>query len=475
MLPVHTKQIRYVTGPSSHPCQISCRHANQAVNIRVPPAYAWEMIGSASFEWLARPVLPISPRGPVEGTVEAPSSKSLTNRLLVIAALAEGKSELGRLLASDDTVAMIAGLRSLGARIVTSGEVVEVTGTSGHLISAPKPINAGLSGTTLRFLAAVALLADGTVVLDGEESLRRRPIAPLFEALGHAGAEIISTEGRPPFSISGSGFAGGHLRVDAAASSQFATALLLVGPYGAEDLVLEVAGLDQLGYVHLTVETMKRWGAVVSEKPHGCFNVKAGAGYLSRTESVEHDASAAAHLYALAVATGGSVTVSNASQTAQPDGAILEVMVAMGASVVRGPSGTTVTRKDDLKAVDVDLGAMPDQLPTVAALGALASGDTVIRGAAIVRGHESDRIAAVARELSRLGARVEETPDGLVVHGGSPLHGGRVNTYHDHRIAMAFTAIGAAVPGIEIAEPGCVAKTYPLFFADAASLGVGIG
>jgi 3-phosphoshikimate 1-carboxyvinyltransferase len=433
------------------------------------------MSGSAPYEWLARPVLGIAPKGPVQGTVEAPSSKSLTNRLLVIAALAAGGSELSRLLSSDDTVAMMSGLRALGARIESSGTVTEVTGTSGHPAAGGATLNAGLSGTTLRFLAAVALLAEGTVVLDGEEPLRRRPIAPLLEALGRAGAEIVSDQGRPPLSISGHGLAGGHLRVDAAASSQFATALLMVGPYAGEDLVLEVSGLAELGYVHLTVETMKRWGAVVLEEAPGSFRVKAGVTYSSRAESVEHDASAAAHLYALAVATGGSVTVSNASATAQPDGRIVEVMADMGAKVVRGPNGTKIERPGELKGVEVDLGAMPDQVPTVAVLGALASGDTFIRGVSIVRGHESDRIGAVAKELSRLGARVEEAPDGLVIHGGASLHGGRVNTYHDHRIAMAFTAIGAAVPGVEISDPGCVAKTYPLFFADAASLGVGIG
>jgi len=195
---------------------------------------------------------------------------------------------------------------------------------------------------------------------------------------------------------------------------------------------------------------------------------------VARTESVEHDASAAAHLYALAVATGGSVTVTNAFETVQPDAGLPDVLAGMGASFVRNENGTTIERRAALTGVEVDLAAMPDQLPTIAALGALARGDTVIRGVAIARGHESDRVHAVATELARLGASVEESPDGLVVHGGSRLHGGRVETYRDHRIAMAFTAIGAVVPGVEIADPGCVAKTYPRFFDDVVRLGVGI-
>jgi len=430
--------------------------------------------GSAPPDWLSRAVLEIVPAGPVQGTLDAPSSKSLTNRLLVIAALAEGKSVLSGLLESDDTVAMTSGLRALGARIEDVGGDTEVTGTSGRPVAGGTEVDAGLSGTTLRFLAAVALLAKGTVVLDGSEPLRRRPIAPLLDALAAAGAEVSSDGGRPPLRISSRGLAGGRLRVDASASSQFATGLLLVGPYADDDLIVEVVGLRELGYVRLTVATMARWGASVGEEAPGRFRVSARDRYVSRAESVEHDASAAAHLYALAVATRGSITVANAFETAQPDGGLVEVLAAMGASFSRGPGGTTVERRGELTGVDVDLAAMPDQVPTVAALAALARGDTVIRGVEIARGHESDRITAVATELGRLGARVEEAPDGLVVHGGAPLHAGRIDTHHDHRIAMAFTAIGAVVPGVELSDPGCVAKTYPGFFDDVARLGVGV-
>ena len=432
------------------------------------------MTGSAPPDWLSRAVLELVPAGPVAGTLDVPPSKSLTNRLLVIAALAEGRSVLSGLLESDDTVAMTSGLRTLGARIEDVGGDTEVTGTSGRPVAGGTKVDAGLSGTTLRFLAAVALLAKGTVVLDGQEPLRRRPIAPLLDALRAAGADVVSNEGRPPLQISSRGLTGGLLHVDASASSQFATALLLVGPYAAGDLIVEVGGLRELGYVRLTLRAMARWGASVAEEAPGRFRVSAQAPYISRAESVEHDASAAAHLYALAVATGGEITVANAFETAQPDGGLVEILAAMGARFSRGRSGTTIGRRGELTGIDVDLAAMPDQVPTVAALAALARGDTVIRGVEIARGHESDRITAVAAELGRLGARVEEAPDGLVVHGGAQLHGGRVDTHRDHRIAMAFTAIGAVVPGVELADPGCVAKTYPRFFDDVARLGVGI-
>jgi 3-phosphoshikimate 1-carboxyvinyltransferase len=393
----------------------------------------------------------------------------------VIAALAKGRSVLSRLLRSDDTAVMISGLVGLGVGIEDIGGDTEVTGTAGRPVASGRTLNAGLSGTTLRFLAALALITEGTVVLDGEEPLRRRPIGQLLEVLGAAGAEVLSENGRPPLRISGSGLLGGRLHVDASASSQFATALLMVAPYADDDLIVEVEGLRELGYVRLTVATMTRWGARVDEEAPGTFKVSARYPYLSRAESIEHDASAAAHLYALAVATRGSITVANAFETAQPDGGLLEVLAAMGAMFSRGPGGTTVERRGELTGIDVDLAAMPDQVPTIAVLAALARGETVIRGVEIVRGHESDRITAVATELGRLGAQVEEAPDGLVVHGGAPLHGGRIDTHRDHRIAMAFTAIGAVVPGVELSDPGCVAKTYPRFFDDVARLGVGIG
>ena len=436
------------------------------------------MVASAPVDWLSKPVVELVPTGPVRATLEAPSSKSLTNRLLVIAGLAEGTSVLHQVLASDDTAAMTAAWRALGAQITLAEDRTEVTGTAGRPLarkgSEAAWVEAGLSGTTLRFLAAVALLARGTVVLDGEEPLRRRPIAPLLEALRAAGAEVSTDNGRPPLRITSSGFPGGHLRVDASASSQFATGMLLVGPYADEDLVLEVDGLRELGYVRLTAQVMARWGASVVEEEPGRFRVGARVPYLPRDETVEHDASAAAHLYALGVATGGSVTIANASGTSQPDGRMLEQFAAMGAVVSRGPAGTTVERRGELTGIDVDLGAMPDQLPTVAALGALARGDTLIRGVEIARGHESDRIRAVATELGRLGARVDEVTDGLVVHGGARLHPARVDTYHDHRLAMAFAAVGAAVPGVQIADPGCVAKTYPGFWVDVSRLGIGL-
>ncbi len=416
----------------------------------------------------------VVPNGPLSGSCRSPSSKSLTNRLLLIAALAEGTSHLAEVLSSDDTAVMIAALRRLGCGVVDLGSgAVELQGVNGNLSVPDGVIDAGLSGTTLRWLAAAALLVRGTVVLDGAPPLRRRPMAALIRSLEALGARIETDGGHPPLRITSGGLRGGRVRVDAEASSQFVTSLLLVGPYGDSDLEIEVDNLGAEGYVSLTLEAMTRWGAKVGRSTRGDYEVAALHRYKARDEEVEYDASAACHLFALAMATGGSVTVLNAVETRQPDAGITAVFGEMGGilALAKG-GGVTVTRPAELSGVDVDVAAMPDQVPTLAALGALAHGTTRLSNVSIARGHETDRVAAIARELRKLGASVEEERDTLIVHGGRPLVGTVVDTYDDHRMAMALSSVAAVVPGVVIKEPGCVRKTYPSYWRDAAALGM---
>ncbi len=416
----------------------------------------------------------VVPAGPLSGRLYAPPSKSVTNRLLVISALADGTSRLTGVLRSDDTAVMMAALAALGAGIDDLGDDdIEVTGTGGRLRGPDTVISAGLSGTTLRWLAAVALLAPEPVVLDGEPPLRNRPIQPLLQALRSLGATIETDEGRPPLRISSRGMRGGPVRVDAAGSSQFATSLLLVAPYAEHDLKLEIANLGAAGYVDLTVEEMTRWGAEVRGSGSGRYIVTAGRHYRARDETVEFDASAAAHLFALAMATGGSVTVANAVATRQPDSGIVAVFEQMGAEVsADAEGGVTVARPGELLGVDVDVALMPDQVPALAVLGALAFGTTTLRHVSVSRGHETDRVAAITSELRRLGSTLEESDDTLVIHGGHRLHGGVVDTYDDHRMAMALSSLAAVVDGVSIKDPSCVRKTYPGYWSDAASLGL---
>ncbi len=419
---------------------------------------------------MAQPI-EIVPSGPLRGALAAPGSKSATNRALVLAALADGTSTIATPLLSDDTEAMIGCLRALGVTVEHDGASLRVQGSGGALTAPTQPLDARFSGTTMRYLTAVAALAPGMGILEGRGGLMRRPIAPLLSALQGLGARVAAAE-LPPVRFEGGGLEGGEVTVDATASSQFATAILLVAPYARRDVVMHVENLGATGFVEMTAAMMREWGAEVERLADGSWRVAAGVTYQGRAYTVEYDASAAAHLFALAVATAGEVTVTNASPaTLQPDAAITGVLEQMGARVSRDGDELTVAGPEEVRSIDVDLRTMPDQLPTVAALAALASATTTITGVAITRGHETDRISALAGELAKLGVRTEQTADGLTV-AGAPTTGARLSPHEDHRLAMAFASLGARAPGVVIEDPGCVAKTYPHFWDDAAHLGL---
>ena len=435
--------------------------------------------------------LELLPAGPVSLRLAAPASKSVTNRALLCAALAEGTSRLHGAAPSDDAQAMAAALAQLGARI-DLGEpgpaVWTVTGTGGRPASPARPLDARLSGTTMRFLAAAATLTPAGATVTGAAPLLRRPVGPLVAALAALGAGIADAgDGFPPVTASGGGLAGGAATVDATASSQFASAVLLVAPYARRPVELTAERLGAAAYVDLTAAVMRRFGAEIDPSdPAGpgagaghsgvaAWRVAAGRPYRATDLEVEYDASAAAHLLALAAATGGTVTVTNAEPaTLQPDAALPALLEAMGASMTRDGASLTVRGPEALGPVDADLAAMPDQVTTVAALAALAAGRSRIRGVAVARGHATDRLAALAAELGKLGVAVTELPDGLVVAGPGPdrLRPARLATWGDHRMAMALAAVAARVPGVVIEDPACVAKTYPGFWADLAAAGL---
>jgi 3-phosphoshikimate 1-carboxyvinyltransferase len=432
--------------------------------------------------------LELVPAGPLSLRLAAPASKSVTNRALLCAALAEGTSHLHGAAGSDDAQAMAAALSKLGAGVDPGRPdrgVWTVTGTGGRLASPARPLDARLSGTTMRFLAAAATLTPAGATVTGAAPLLRRPVGPLVAALAALGAGITDAgDGFPPVTASGGGLAGGAATVDAAASSQFASAVLLVAPYARQPVELTAERLGAAAYVDLTAAVMRRFGAEVDPAGPGAgaghggvaaWRVEAGRPYRATDLKVEYDASAAAHLLALAAATGGTVTVTNADPaTLQPDAALPALLEAMGAGVTRDGARLTVRGPEALGPVDADLAAMPDQVTTVAALAALAAGRSRIRGVAVARGHETDRLAALAAELGKLGVAVTELPDGLVVAGPGPdrLRPARLATWGDHRMAMALAAVAARVPGVVIEDPACVAKTYPGFWADLAAAGL---
>jgi 3-phosphoshikimate 1-carboxyvinyltransferase len=415
--------------------------------------------------------LTVVPSGALHGSVRAPGSKSLTNRALLAAALAHGTSRIHSPLVSDDASAMLSAVRVLGARVAFSDDVVVISGTGGAVATPSEPVHCRLSGTTMRFALAVAALASGEVTLTGDVPLLRRPIGPLCQALRDLGARVSDADGFPP-ATAGGGLAGGTARIDVSGSSQYASAVLLAAPYAAADVTVIADGEAADAYIAMTVDLMHRWGATVDTSGPRRWRVRAGRGYQARDEHVEYDASAAAHLYGLAMATGGSVTVTNvAPTTLQPDAGILEVLTWMGGTVTQDGAHVRVEGPGRLRPVDVDLADMPDQVTTVAALAALADGASHITGVGVTRGHETDRLAALAIELRKVGAAVEEEPDGLRISGPASTAGPVLDTYDDHRLAMAFAAVAARV-GATIRDPGCVAKTYPRFWDDAAGLGM---
>jgi 3-phosphoshikimate 1-carboxyvinyltransferase len=419
--------------------------------------------------------LEVLPVGPVTARLAAPPSKSVTNRALVCAALADGGSRLAGALGGDDAQAMAAALGELGAPVRTGPAAWTVHGSGGHPRSPRRPLDARLSGTTMRFLAAVATLTPAGATVGGDPALLRRPVGPLVTALRALGAALTDHDGFPPVTAAGGGLRGGDVRVDASASSQFASAVLLVAPYARRPVRLRADGLGAPAYVELTAALMRDFGAAVDRDDDAAWRVEGGHAYRARDLEVEYDASAAAHLFALAAATGGSVTVGNARPgTLQPDAALPDLLARMGATLTRDGPALTVSGPRELAPVDADLAAMPDQVTTVAALAALARGTSRIRGVAVARGHESDRLAALAKELGSLGVAVEELPDGLAVHGrgAEGLRPARLATHGDHRMAMALAAVAARVPGLVLDDPGCVAKTYPGFWRDLAAAGL---
>jgi 3-phosphoshikimate 1-carboxyvinyltransferase len=427
-------------------------------------------------DYLKIPALEIVPSGPIHAAFTAPSSKSYTNRALLLAALAEGTSHIRRPLLSDDTDRMREALVRFGAEIETEADgSLRVTGTGGRIAAPKEPIDCGLSGTTVRFLAAFASLAEGETVLTGKPPLLRRPIAPLADALERLGAGVryLGERGCPPLGIRGP-LRGGAARVDASQSSQFLSALLLAAPLAKEDVVLEVKALISRPYIDMTRSSVAAFGGKIGDHGEGGFVIPSNQSYRARDYETEYDASSAAHLFALAAATGGSVTVENAlPETLQADARFARYLEEMGCRLERDGSRLTARGADSLRPLVKDLSDTPDMTTPLAVLCAYAEGESLLYNVEFARGHETDRLAATATELKKLGVDVTEERDGLRIAGGA-RRSGTISTYHDHRMAMSFAAAGARTPGIVIEDPGCVSKTFPEFWRLLEEAGIAL-
>ncbi|MDG4475107.1 3-phosphoshikimate 1-carboxyvinyltransferase [Thiovibrio frasassiensis] len=413
----------------------------------------------------------IRPLATTDTTLTVPGSKSLTQRALIAAALANGESILHYPLASEDTEYTSQALAAMGIVVEPGREQWRVLGLGGTIATPSQEIFLGNNGTATRFLTSVAALGHGDFTINGDTRMHERPIKPLMEALSGWGVAIRSVQdtGCPPVAIAANGIKGGKTLLPEGKSSQYLSSLLLVAPYAEQPAELMVAGeVLSKPYVTMTLAVMRDFGIAVTANPElNHFIIPQGC-YRAGEYAVEGDASSASYFWAAAAVTGGRVTVANVpSPSLQGDAVLVDILARMGCAVERTAAGITVRGTQDLRGVEVDMGDCPDVVPTLAVVASFAKGRTVIKNIAHLRIKECDRLHVMVTELAKLGVRTEERADTMIIEGkteGSPLHGAEIETYNDHRIAMSFAVAGLMVPGVRIREEGCVVKSFPDFW-----------
>ncbi|HLO17512.1 MAG TPA: 3-phosphoshikimate 1-carboxyvinyltransferase [Anaerolineales bacterium] len=423
---------------------------------------------------------------PLRATVRVPGSKSLTNRALLIASLANGTTHLTNTLFSDDSGYFANALQTLGFDIQLDeiNHEMRVTGLGGKIPANKAELFIGNAGTAARFLSAFLTLGQGEYILDGDSRMRERPIGDLIEALQSLGAKLgpantdhwslVTDDSHicPPIKIVSSGLPGGKTKIAGNISSQFLSALLMVAPYANSPIEIEVTTeLNSRPYVDMTIATMQDFGVQVKRQGYERFIVQLDHYLPLTTYQIESDASAASYFFAASAICGGTVRVENISRKSkQGDIAFLDVLQQMGCGVKEGVDFIEVTGARSLKGVDVDLRDIPDMAQTLAVIAPFVASPTRISGIASARLKETDRVHATCTELTRLGIRVEEYADGMTIYPCNDIQPATVQTYDDHRMAMAFSLIGLRVPGIAIENPSCVSKTFPNFFQVLDSL-----
>lgn len=424
----------------------------------------------------------LTPRGPVDAEVRVPGSKSITNRALLVAALARGRSTLTGALVAEDAAVMVTALRALGAEVeplVDDPTTIIVGGVDGRWPAAAAELDLALSGTSLRFLTAAVALGRGRFGLDGGARMRERPVGDLVAALRALGVRVEAVDGRfPPVVVEADGLPGGRTTVAGDRSSQFLSGLLMAAPYARGSVTIDVTGeLQSRPFVDLTIDVMGAFGVEVARDGYDRFAVQPAA-YLGRPYDVEGDAMAAGYAWGLGAMAGGRVRVSNVgSSSRQGDKALLDLLGRMGCEVAWEPGASTLRAPigGRLRGGTFDLNDLPDQAQTLAVLALVADAPVEIVRVGNLRIKETDRLRALAIELRRLGAEVEERVDALrVAPLAAPPPPVEIETYGDHRMAMAFALVGGRWPGVSIRDPACVAKTYPGFFDDLRSWGVGV-
>jgi 3-phosphoshikimate 1-carboxyvinyltransferase len=404
----------------------------------------------------------------VSATVCVPGSKSLTQRALVAAALAQDNSFISNALIAQDSLHLIEGLRALGAQIVSAEGGFFISGTAGKIINSGKELFLGNNGTALRFLTALVCLGKGKYVLTGEKRLCERPVGALVEALQNMGADISSRNNCPPVEINANGLTGGKITLQDIESSQYVSALLLCAPYMPKGMDLILRGsVVSTPYIDLTIAVMNDFGAKITRTGKYEYHVAAGEIYQGREYRVEGDASSASYFFLAAALLKKTVRVTGINrQSKQGDIRLLSVLEELGCKVRSGENWVEVSGKNLAEGdFTFDLNDMPDMVPTLAVLAAFRKGQTVISNVAHLRIKESNRLEAMVTELNRTGIKAREMPEGLVIQGGK-MRPAKIETYNDHRMAMSFAVAGLVVRGIEISDKKCVDKSFPAFWKE---------
>lgn len=416
----------------------------------------------------------IEPVSEIKARIRVPGSKSVTHRALLMAALAQGESRIENPLEAEDTLLTAEALRRLGVRVFWENETVRLIPPLKRWAQPEEPIFLGNSGTSMRLLVALAAAGSGKFVLDGNPRLRERPIGPVMESLGKLGVRYRYTgkAGCPPVEITSEGLGGGEVLIDARQSSQFLSALLIASPCAREKVLVGwMEPVASFPYVRMTLAMMKEFGIEYQQVSSHQIAIPAPQSYPPLNYSVEGDCSSASYFWAAAALTGGEVfTYPFPRHPLQGDCHLLNVLEHIGCSISWEEDGVRVRGSGRIDPVDLDMNAIPDMVPTLAVLAAFAPGRSHIRNVAHLRIKESDRLQVVASGLKRLGVRVEELSDGLVIEGGK-VHGAAIEAHDDHRIAMAFAVAGLRTEGIEIRGAEAVAKSFPSFWNIFKGLG----
>jgi 3-phosphoshikimate 1-carboxyvinyltransferase len=428
---------------------------------------------------------------PLNATVRVPGSKSITNRALLIASLANGRTKLTNALFSDDSKYFAQALQTLGfdVKLDEANHEMTVVGLGGKIPARKAELFIGNAGTAARFLSAFLTLGHGQYILDGDSRMRERPIGDLVDSLTQLGATITTVDDRPqtvkesaisgqppeislPIKIIANQLRGGKTQIAGDISSQFLSALLMVAPYAQSEIeIILSTELNSKPYVDMTIEVMKEFGIEIERDGYSRFTIHS-ANYLPITNyPVESDASAASYFFAAPAICGGTVTVENISRKSlQGDVAFVEVLQKMGCVVTESDDLITVNRPSSIVGLDIDMRDIPDTAQTLVAVAPFADSPTRIRGIASARVKETDRVSATCTELKRLGVQVEEHQDGMTIYPCKTFQPANVQTYNDHRMAMAFSLIGLRFDGVTIENPNCVSKTFPNYFEVLDSL-----